>query len=461
MAVIQKIRNRAGLLVAVIIGMALVAFILGDLLKSGNQIMRKANNNVAVVNGKGISIEIFQKIIFDQEELAKMQSGKSSLDEQTTQDIRQRAWNDLIQNLVLDREVEKLGLAVCSDELFDMVNGDSPHPFIMQFFADPNTGVINRAALNQFLLQVNDLDETNQQKKFWLYLEDMIYKERKTKKYNTLLIKGLYVTNLEADRRKNESNTSVNFSYVVKRYNEVADSLIDIKDADIKHYYNEHKNEYKQEKSRDIRYVVWEVVPSEKDFSLAEAWINEVKGEFEEIPAENSEQYAKANSDIAPDLKNYTKGELDAKLDSFAFAANVGDIIGPYFEDNYFKLTKLSKIDYLPDSVRASHILLAADQNSDIKSIQKMADSLKTMVENGANINELAILYSEDQSVQQNSGNLGWFTEGKMVKPFNDSCFYGKTGDVKLVLSQFGFHILKIEAQSRPTKKVKISTKSY
>lgn len=461
MAIIQKIRNKAGLLVAVIIGMALLAFILGDILTSGNLYLNKNRTNVAVVNGKNITIDIFQQMIQEQEELVKMQMGVNSLDEQALNEVRQRTWTDMIQSLLLDREFQKLGLSVSSDELFDMINGENPHPFIMQFFADPNTGQINRMALSQFLQQVNELEQDNTQKMFWLYLEDLIYKERKNQKYNTLLRQGLYTTSLEATRRKQEMNTSVSISYLVKRYNEIPDSLIDVSADEIKAYYKEHKNEFKQQKSRDIRYLVWEVVPSEKDYLDAQSWINEIKPEFESIEAENADQYARANSDLAPDSRNLTRADLDSALSSFAFSANEGDVYGPYFEGNYYKLAKLANIVMLPDSVKASHILLTAQQNSDVNAIRKLADSLKTLLEKGANISELAIRYSADEASAQKGGDLGWFKEGSMVKPFSDSCFNGKTGQVKLVYTNYGMHIIKIEGQSAPSKKVQVSVLAH
>ncbi|HBH47270.1 MAG TPA: hypothetical protein DDX98_01435 [Bacteroidales bacterium] len=458
MAAIQKLRNNAGLLI-IVIGVALFAFIIGEFLTSGGGQRAGRRNNIAVVNGKGISFDAFQRIIDEEENLAKMQRGSTALDAQTTQEIRSRAWTDMIQNLVLDREFEKLGLTISGEELFDMVSGENPHPFIMQFFADPNTGRVNRQALSGFLQSVNDLEAGNQQKVFWLYLEDLIYKERKNQKYNTLLRKGLYATNLETKRRHEELNTSVNFDYIVKRYSEVNDSTIAVSETELKEYYKAHKNEFKQQQSRDIRYVVWEVVPSQEDVKRAEAWINDVKGEFESIPAENSFQYASANSDIAPTETNFTNGEFDnAELNEFAFSANEGNVFGPYFEDNHFKLAKLAKVDYLPDSVKASHILLQYEQTQEsFDQTRLLADSLKKLIDGGSSFAALARENSKDEANAFDGGDLGWFKEGQMVAAFNDSCFYGKTGDVKLVYTQFGIHIVKINAQSRNVKKVKVA----
>jgi peptidyl-prolyl cis-trans isomerase D len=151
---------------------------------------------------------------------------------------------------------------------------------------------------------------------------------------------------------------------------------------------------------------------------------------------------------------NWKNGELPETLNDSMFAADTGYIMGPYFENNSFRLAKLVKIDYLPDSVKARHILLPVNQNNFTQMIT-MADSLIELLENGADFARLAKDNSTDGSAQE-GGDLGWFSEGQMVKPFNDSCFYGKKGDIKKVLSQHGIHIVEITAQARDVKKIKV-----
>lgn len=454
MAIIQRIRNRAGILVAIIIGMALIAFILGDFLTSGGMYFKKQRSYVAVINGDGIDFEEYQSKINELEEITKMQMGVSSLDEQGTEEIRQRTWQEVTQQMVMDREYKKLGLTVHSDELYDLIGGENPHPYIQQFFADPKTGVINRAQLHGFLSQMNQIESDNENKKVWLYIEDLIYADRKITKYRTLLRKGLYATSLETKRRMNEFSKTVDFSYVVKRYTEIADTSVEVSEKDIKAYYKKNKEQYKQKASRDIRYVAWEVVPSENDYNETKKWITEVTSELKNVQVENSWQYIKANSDVAPIQRNYSKGEPSVQLDSFAFNSNVGDIYGPYFEEDAYKVARLIKVVYLPDSVKASHILLQPTQEN-YQQVKAMADSLLKLIKNGVDFETLARTNSKDGSAEK-GGDLGWFKEGQMVKPFNDTCFEGKKGDVKLVNSQFGIHIVKIVDQSKPSKKVQI-----
>lgn len=453
MAIISRIRNRAGLLV-IVIGLALFAFIIGDFLTSGSAYFMKKKSYVAVINGEGIGFEDYQRKINELEEITKMQRGLSSLDEQATEEVRERTWQEVTQDMVMAREYKKLGLTVHSDELYDLIGGENPHPYIQQFFADPATGIINKANLNQFLTNINQAESDNENKKIWLYIEDLIYSDRKVTKYRTLLRKGLYATTLEAKRKAEEFSKTVDFSYVVKRYSSLTDSTIEISDKEINAYYKKNKELYKQKASRNIRYVVWEVKPSESDYSETKKWINEVSAELSKVNIEDSWQYIKANSDVAPSSQNYAKGELSAKLDSFAFNSSVGSIYGPYFENETYKLARLIDVVNIPDSVKASHILLQPTQEN-YAQIQAKADSLLKLIKNGADFAALAMTNSTDGSAQK-GGDLGWFKEGQMVKPFNDTCFLGKKGDVKIVNSQYGIHIVKIVDQSKTSKKVQV-----
>jgi len=452
MAIIQIIRTKYGKLLAIVVGVALFAFILGDLFTSGGSILSRQRMNVAEINGNGIPYPEFERMIYNLEEITKMQYGTKNLDENTTQSIRNQAWQNLLQDQIYTREYEKLGLAIPGNELFDMVQGQNLHPIILQLFGDPETGAINRIGLNNFLQKMKDADPQSDEKKYWLYIEDMIYKQRMFEKYNSLVRHGLYASKLDAERRKDEMNISVDFSYIVKPYTSISDSSVSVSKSEIKKYYAEHKNDYKQEPSRSIKYVEFKVVASSSDIADAEKSINDMQGEFSKIT--DDQQYIKLNSDTEYDPTNYKKGELPAKIDSFMFAANLGDIYGPYFEDKAYKLAKLSKVNFLPDSVQISQIVLPINQQN-ARQVQYLADSLKKLVETGTDFAELAKTNSRDQSAAL-GGDMGWIKEGTFGKNFSDSCFYAKKGDIKITYSSSGLHIVKITAQSQPVKKIQV-----
>lgn len=457
MAVIQKIRNRAGLLVAIIIGMALIAFILGDFLTSGGLYFSQRRAEVAEINGKGYSVEVYDRYLSEFVDLKQTEQG-GSLDEFAMTQVRNQAWIEFIQDKVMGREYNRLGLSISSDEFNELITGENPHYIVRQFFGNQQTGQVDREAVLGFLSRLEQLNPDDPQKRIWLYYEDYIYNQRKLAKYQNLVTKGLYATSLETEKLISGYNKTVDFNYIVERFTSIPDSLISVSEEDLKSYYKENIENYKQDESRDLRYVVWEVKPSGEDFKAAEKWINDEYQLLVDEAPETSMQYVKSISDIAPENKNFAKGELSEKLDSFAFSSSPGAVYGPYFEDNAYKLAKHSEILHLPDSVSASHILFRIQTQQEYQQYKPLADSLLGLLKDGkANIAELAAKHSMDNSNSSKGGKLDWFKEGMMVQPFSDSCFYGKKGDIFQVGTQYGIHIVKIDDQSKPTKKVRLA----
>lgn len=452
MATLQTIRNKAGILIAVVIGLALLAFVLGDFLGqgSGPAFGSKKFYELAEINGKSISYQVYEQKIQNLIEVYKL-IGRSVIDEATNESIREQTWQQLIRDYVLTDEYKELGITVSSDELFDLVQGNNPHPIIRNLFSDPQTGQINKSALIQFL---KTLDNDPGQRAYWLFLEKEILQDRTFIKYNNLIAKGLYVTQLQAEQEYLSSNKRIDLSYIVQRFNSVPDSLVNITQSDLEKYYKDHNRDYKQTGSRDIEYIAFEVVPSGEDIKHAEDWINNIKKDFEE--SEETPQFINLSADTPFDDKNYKPDELPETIKEFIQDANVGDVFGPYFEEETYKLAKLVAINYLPDSVHARHILISPNQNRNYEQAKSEADSLKNMIEGGIDFAIVATINSDDQGSAQLGGDLGWFEEGAMVKPFNDACFESKKGDLTIVESQFGFHIIEILDQGTAVKKYKI-----
>jgi peptidyl-prolyl cis-trans isomerase D len=450
MAIIQSIRNRFGLLLAIIVGVALFAFILGDFITSGGFIIQRSKMSVAEINGTRVGYPEYQKAMADVEEVMKAQYQSNQLDESMMENIREQSWQDLIQKYLLEKEYKKIGLAVSDQEFSDLIQGQNPHPLVMQMFANPETGALNRLQLSEFLSRIDEI--TGAPKMIWVFYENVINKERLFNKYNTLIRKGLYVNKLEAQQRELSMATSVDFSYVQKKYTEISDSTIAVSEAEMKNYYKEHLEKYYQEETRDLKYVAFEVVPSKKDFLEAETWIKDIKAEFEEVS--DVEQYINFTSPPY-DPTNFKKGELPDTLDQFMFSSEIGAVYGPYFQDNSYRLAKLAKINYISDSVKASHILLPANQ-SNVEQVRRMADSLVTLASTGSNFGELVRNNSRDYATVMNDGDLGWFREGFKSRYFSDSCFNADEGEVILTFSEEGFHVVKIMDKSTPVKKVQV-----
>jgi peptidyl-prolyl cis-trans isomerase D len=453
MATLQRIRNRAGLLVAVIIGMAIFAFVLQDLLSGGSTAFSRSKFTFAEIDGNSVQYEEYAARVEKLAEYYRLRMGQTSLDEQTMESIREQTWQDMIREYVTQDEYRELGISVSIDEVMDMIQGQNPHPVIRSLFTDPQTGILNRTFLVQFIRTMNE-DPSGTQKTIWLYLENEIIKDRAFSKYNNLIRKGLYITGLEAENNSIETGRRMDFRYVVKGFTAISDSSITVTGNDLQKYYRDHEKEYKQEATRDLEYVVFDILPSEDDDRLAAEWINNMKGEFQTV--EDPVSLVGMESDLPYDDMNYTDGSLPEMINDIMFASSVGEVYGPYFEESSYRMARLVEIGYLPDSVHARHILLQPDNNTDATGLVALADSLQDVLANGGDFASLAMLYSTDGSAQE-GGDLGWFPEGQMVKPFSDTCFYGETGKIYQVPTQFGIHLIEVLAKSRPVKKVKIA----
>ncbi len=455
MATLEKIRNRAGVLVAIVIGMALLAFILGDFLNSGGALFSNSQFEIAEISGKSISVQKYQKELNELTEITKFTSGKNALEDDDMQRIQEQTWEQLMRKTILGDEYKELGIDVSSQELWDMVQGENIHPIIQNLFTNPETGELNTMAVIQFL-KTYDQDPTGQQKAYWLFVEDQMVQERKFSKYTNLIKKGLYVTQKEAEAELNKINKTIDFNFIAQNFSLIPDSLVNIENSDLKNYYNNHKNDYKQTASRSVEYVTFDVKPSETDRKAAETWINNIYNDFENT--ENDRDFIGLNSDIPFDDQYYKKDELPELIQDEIFNQEEGYIYGPYFEDETFLLAKLSDIKYLPDSVKARHILLQpSQQDTDYSRIYALADSLIGLLKSGASFEQLSNQYSADKAANEKGGDLGWFRANEMVKPFSDSCFNAKIGEYKTIPTEHGLHIAQVTNRGREVKKVKVA----
>ncbi len=456
MATLQKIRTKAGLLVAIVIGLSLAAFILGDMFRSGSSVFRKNQLRIGEIDGKSIQYPDFQQEVEKLAEIYKMNTRQSQLDENTWVQLREQTWQNLINEKVMGDVYDKLGIAVSPDELFDMLQGSNLHPIVQQLFRNPNTGQIDRNAIVSFLKNL-DTGVDPEQRQYWLHLEKQIVKDRVQTKYSKMVGKGLFVTSEEAQSSLSARNKQINFDYVLLSNRSVADSQVVVTPKDLKHYYNEHKESYKQETTRRIEYVSFPVEPSKADFKSAEEWIDDIKPDFGS--ATDNVQFVNSNSDLSFDDTWFKQADLPENIGNWVYEekADTNDVLGPYFEDGAYKLAKLNTIGMLPDSVEARHILLSANTPAEGAAMKTLADSLKTAIEDGSDFATLARKYSKDQGSATQGGDLGWFKRGQMVKPFEEAAFSNKVNEVSVVASQYGFHVIQTTARGKLSKQVQVA----
>jgi peptidyl-prolyl cis-trans isomerase D len=452
MSTLQFLREKAGVFVAGIIGLSLFLFVIGDFFGNGRGQRKQAKKYYEIGNiaNEYISYQDYEERVQSLFEIYKL-SGTSTIDESTSESIREQVWQQMVREIIQDKHYKKLGIDVSNEEVDELVLGNDPHAIVRQLFTDQSTGTFNKSALVNFLKQT-EVDESA--KKYWLFFEDGIVDDRMNAKYNSLVSKGLYVTSKQAEFDKALSGNTVDFSFVLKKYSSVSDSSVIVSKSEIDAYYEKNNESYKQEAARDIEYVAFEVKPSEDDIMQAEQWISKQKNEFtaSSTPAE----FINLTADTRYTGFYVPLSSVSENLQGFIKAESKSEVFGPYQEDGSFKLARLIDAADRPDSVHARHILLTPGQTRPLEQTRLAADSLIRLIKSGTKFETLAMAASDDKGSAQLGGDLGWFQEGRMIVPFNNACFSAKKGDVIKVETTYGVHVIEILATSKTSRKYNI-----
>jgi peptidyl-prolyl cis-trans isomerase D len=466
MALIGTIRKQSGLLV-IIVGVALAAFVLGDFLRpsSGRRVV-----NVAEIYGEDITFTQFDEKYEQNLENTKRNQNTDNISADEIFRLKQQTFDQIIQEIILDKEYEALGLTVTSDELFELIQGEEPHAYIKQVYPsilqllgkpeseyDPNV-------MREFISQVRNLPPNDTYKSWWENLVVAIKDNQLQTKYKSLINRGWLMPDTFTYRDFYERKTTANIRLVAKNFNTVPDSLVEVTEKDFKEYYEKYKQNYKQEASRDIDYVMFDVQPSARD---REAIREDVYAIFEDFKkAHNIALFVNAESDTRYDSSFYKQGELPVQIDSIMFNSPVGTFVDPYIENNAWHMAKLVDVQFRPDSMKASHILIsysgAMRSGENVtrtkQQAQQLADSLVNVIKSSpSKLETLARSMSDDPSAVENGGDLGWFADGAMVYPFNNAVLNSEVGEITMAESMFGFHVIKTTDKLDPIKKVRVA----
>lgn len=451
MGLMTFLRNRAGFIIIGAIGFAIVAFLVGDAISAGKPFWAASQKVVGTIDGEDISIDEFSPKVEQSLAQFKQQYGGSGNSQMQAMAV-DNVWQGEVANILLGKEYAKLGIAVSSDEMSDLIQGANPSPLIVQYFGNPQTGQVDRAqVLNTFKQGMKDPKVRPQ----ILALEAEIEKQALQQKYAKLINNSVYVSSLEANDEYMNRNKIANFKYVTLDYASVLDANVKPTDADYSEYYDNNKKRFDNPtETRSLDYVSFSVNPTKEDTIAVKAQVDKLAADFK--TAANDSLFSAVNSDVKIPYTYLSKGKLDPAVDSAVFNLPAGAFYGPIFSGNSYKLVKVIDTRFSPDSVKASHILLNPAQLGGVDKALKMADSLKTLIQKGASLASLALQYSVDGS-KDKGGEVGTFARGQMVPEFETAAFNGAVGDLKVVTSQFGVHLLKIEKQIGNSKVAKLA----
>lgn len=460
MAAIGNIRKHYGLLVA-IVGIALLAFVLGDLFKSTNG---RRTTNVATVGNEKITYQDYSNRVNATLENVKAQNG-GSLSTEDNYSVHANTLEQMIREIIMEGEYKDLGIVVSDEELFDQFLGENPNQYVVQSFTNPD-GSFNRALIETYIRDFQTLSP--EMKANWINFENAIREDRLNTKYETLLKKGFYLPSKFAARIYADKNDKTSAEVYAVRYNTINDEDVVVNEADNKAFYENNKNKYQTEATRSIDYIVFEINPSQADVDYSKNYVNELKNDFAQV--ENTANFVNANSDLAYDSTWKSRKDVPAELETAIFDGNnsLDFVYGPYENNGYYNIAKVVAMENRSDSLMASHILvgyanaLRSEATRTKEEAKALADSiLKVVKKDSSKIETLAKSLSDDPSAQTNNGDLGWFTDGMMVHNFNEFVQDNKVGTVGMVETPFGYHIIKVTDRKAAEPKARLAVVAH
>lgn len=448
MAVLDKIRTKFGVAASIIIALGLLSFIVSpdDLVQAFNNMSSKYD--VGKINGNTVSYTDFQDEVNRYTTINELTSGTSSADQQ--EQIRDAAWQDLIYRYLFIERAKEAGLNVGQDEMKSLLSGGSPLVAQNAMFMDEN-GNFSAAQVNSFA-QASKTDENV--RLYWDYLQNSVFNQQFIQKYSNLFVASNTGNPLMLRRDIAENNSTTDVDFVMVPFGFQQDSTIVVSDSEIRDFYNKHKNFFRQQASRDIEYVVFEVVPSAADIEATKNSVAELYDEF--AASDNLKSFLLKNGSERPYSEYwYKKGELNtvnADLDTFVWESNapVSEIVS---SGNTFYMARVIDTKNIPDSVYVRHILL---QGTDADHVaDSLLNVLQTKKETFTNV---AALNSADQGSADGGemGNLGWMTQNYMIQGF-ESVMTAETGKPYILKTQYGTHIVEVTRKTAPIVKKQVA----
>ncbi|MCP2042931.1 peptidylprolyl isomerase [Pontibacter sp. HSC-36F09] len=451
MALINKIREKSGWAVgAIAIGLG-VFVVGGDLLGPNSRLLGNDATTVGEIAGEEIDYQRFD-MVFQQIKAQYEGQVQRAATESEMAMMREQAWNQLIFQIALQKEYDRLGIQVSEEELADMVQGNNIHPSVRQAFTNPQTGEFDRAQVVQYL---QNLDQTGG-RPMWVNFEQSILNDRIQTKYSNLLTKSVYVTGAEAKKHFDAQNMIANMKVLYIPYFSIADSTVSVTDAQLKDYYNRNKELYKVEDGRTVEFVTIPVAASTDDMNYFQEELKDLTEQF--AASTNDSAFVNTHSDVPYDGTYLHTAELPEQLHKIA-PLEEGKVYGPYNEGDTFALYKIMDIkDGSVNTARASHILIKPENDTPEAKQAALAKAkdIQAQIKNGADFGAMAAQHGSDGTASV-GGDLGYFTEGRMVPAFEKAVF-GATAEGLLpapVETEYGYHIIKITApKSKRTYKV-------
>lgn len=459
MAIIGKIRSNSTLVVGVVAG-ALILFVLSDFLGGNGGGGGNPDDQVAgEVFGEEINLMEYEREVQGQIDQAKQNN--PDLDEETADRIREDVWSQQVNRIIFARELEGFNFTVTPAELNDLIFGNNIQEYVMK------TPMFQNKFTNQFSLDSvkawrQRIDRSPEGKAWWVNnLESPVKDNRRITKYFNLIKQGMYVTKAEVMANHVASTRKLKVKFVTSQFDKIPDSIIPVKDDEIREYYNKHKHrkKYEQFGSRNFSWVEFALKPSEADIEFSK---KQAEGLYEQFKTSTNDSTFVMNfAETKVFDNNFSQpGMFPPETDSLVQKADSGSLIGPFRSGDSWKIVKV-RATKTEAEARCRHILIGKTSSTGKPrtpaEIKKLADSIMAVIKKNNNFGEMVTKFTDDPGSKNTGGVYEWFTKGRMVKPFEEVCFNGKLNSLTAAETEFGIHIIEPLGR-RDSKRVKAAT---
>ena len=444
MAVLEKLRGW-GIVLSILVALPLLLFIIdpSQIIQTVQSVSSKYD--VGKIDGKSISYTDFQQEVDRFTRINEMLSGTTSTSEQQQKQVRDAVWQRLIDENLFIKNAKAAGITVGKSEIIDLTNGENVSPVISSLFVDEN-GLFSSERLVDFLQNV-DVDENS--KAIWNYLQEAVVTNQYYSKYNALFMNSNIENALQVNHAIADNNTTADVDFVMSPFSYVTDSTVVVTDKEINDFYNNHKNFFEQAATRDIEYVVFQVVPSAEDISAAN---NEFVKLYEDFTTtDNVRAFLQRNSDTQWDDRWYKEGDLrsvNAELDKFVAENNEGT--SPVISaNNTLYAGRIMASSMKPESVTVRHMMFQSNEDG-----QHLADSLLDVLRKGGDFTALASQYSLDRGSEADGefGKIGEISQATIsyLPTGFSAIFDAKVGQPFILQSNIATHIVEVTEAAAP-----------
>ena len=457
MAIIGTIRKHSWVAV-LIVGVAILAFILGDLTKNRGSIP-----DMGAVNGATLTNQRFNELVTEMENNYKNQYQVAQVPAEAEMQIRDQVWQNFVDETLMEEQTAKLGLKVTAAEVSDMYTGQFIHPSLRQMFTNPQTGQYDMRQVNYWIENFDQLD-TNQRLQ-WLEVEKYVRRDREQQKYSNLIGRAFYMPKAIAAKVAEYGASTANVRVVSLPFQSVSDDEVTLADADYKAYYDEHKADFRvREELRDVEFITFPINPTEQDLTDIQNDVMKVWGEFQTTSDDELAFFVNAESDRPYDSTYVRTNVFPAPFDQLIENAAAGSFIEPQITAGEWMMAKVLGTAMRPDSLRASvvYVLNSKAGGNITRSDEQakiLADSVLNLVKTNKITFEQAVdQFSDDPQKGETKGDMGWQLDGgygflneKLVEnPVGSTFLFEHPQGV-------GYFIVKVAEKTPAAKKFRVA----